>query len=206
MRPLIPPEAPLTDGVVTLRAFTFDDVPAVTAACQDPEISRWTATIPWPYEEEHARTWIASHAQLREQGEGAEWAVTAEDQGAFLGALGLRPFDWGRRSAVVGYWVASWARGTGVATRALRLGTTWALETIGLAAVELETMIGNVASERVAVKAGFRLVEEVSDYEHPIAKGKRFDVKRWGIGGGDGSLSPSAGYPQRSAGPAMGQS
>jgi hypothetical protein len=65
MRPLILPEAaPLADGVVTLRAFTSGDVPAVTAACQDPEISRWTATIPWPYDEDHARTWIATHAHL----------------------------------------------------------------------------------------------------------------------------------------------
>jgi len=64
----------------------------------------------------------------------------------------------------------------------LRLRTTWALETIGLVAVELETMIGNVASERVAEKDGFRLVEEISDYEHPIATGNRFHVKRWAIG------------------------
>jgi RimJ/RimL family protein N-acetyltransferase len=111
--------------------------------------------------------------------------VTAQGDGALLGAIGFRPFDWDRRSAVAGYWVASWARGRGVATRALRLGTTWALETIGLVTVELDTMIGNVASERVAEKAGFHLVDEISDYEHPTATGQRFHVKRWAIGGKD---------------------
>ena len=185
MKPLIQPEVPLTDGVVTLRPFTLNDAPIVTAACQDPEISRWTATIPWPYVEEHANSWIASHAQLWEQGEGAEWAVvTAEDQGEIQGALGFRPFDWTHGTVTAGYWVASWARHQGVATRALRLGTTWALETVGLVAVELETMIGNVASECVAEKAGFHMVEEVSDYEHPIAAGQRYHVKRWMIRAG----------------------
>lgn len=63
--PTLPrPKEPLTDGVVTLGYFTLADVPAVTTACQDPEISRWTASIPWPYEEDHARGWIATHETL----------------------------------------------------------------------------------------------------------------------------------------------
>ncbi len=42
------PGVPLTDGVVSLRPFTHDDVPSVTHACQDPLISRWTVGIPSP--------------------------------------------------------------------------------------------------------------------------------------------------------------
>jgi hypothetical protein len=55
MAALPEPDWPLTDGVVGLRRFTLSDVAAVTAACQDPEIPRWTAGIPDPYEERHAR-------------------------------------------------------------------------------------------------------------------------------------------------------
>lgn len=43
MTALPPLTEPLTDGVVSLRRFTLDDVAAVTMACQDPEIPRWTA-------------------------------------------------------------------------------------------------------------------------------------------------------------------
>ncbi len=170
---------PLTDGRVTLRSFTLDDVPAVTAACQDPEISRWTANIPWPYEDEHARTWISAHDAQWERGEGAELAVTAAADGRLLGALALHPFDWDRRSASVGYWVVASERGQGVATRAVRLAVNWAFQTVSLVAVGLVTMIGNVASERVAEKAGFRMVEELSDYRHPFGPDRRYRVKRW---------------------------
>ena len=57
---LRPPEPDLTDGVVTLRPLEPEDVAAVTKACQDPEIVRWTTEIPDGYTEEHARGWIAS--------------------------------------------------------------------------------------------------------------------------------------------------
>src|SRR5580700_10796720 len=64
--------APLTDGVVTLRRFTFDDVGAVTRACQAPEIPRWTAGIPEPYEERHALGWITLHDRFwNEEGRAA---------------------------------------------------------------------------------------------------------------------------------------
>jgi hypothetical protein len=59
--PLPQPPLPLSDGVVALRRFTLDDVLDVTRACQDPEIPRWTAGIPHPYEEHHALEWISRH-------------------------------------------------------------------------------------------------------------------------------------------------
>jgi hypothetical protein len=45
--PAIPlPEPPLTDGEIRLRAWEPGDARAVTAACQDPEIPRWTVVPP----------------------------------------------------------------------------------------------------------------------------------------------------------------
>jgi RimJ/RimL family protein N-acetyltransferase len=170
---------PLTDGTVDLRPFTLDDVPAVTAACQDPEISRWTASIPSPYEDEDARTWISAHDAQWERGAAAEFAVTAAVGGRLLGALGLHPFDWDHGSASVGYWVVATERGQGVATRALRLGVNWAFRSLSLTSVGLVTMIGNVASEGVAEKAGFRMVEEITDYRHPFGPDRLYRVKRW---------------------------
>jgi RimJ/RimL family protein N-acetyltransferase len=109
-------------------------------------------------------------------GDGAEFAITRATSGEFLGAIGLRPIDWDRRTATAGYWVAAWARRQGVATRGLIMATRWAFHQVGLVAVELVTKIGNVASERVAEKAGFEMVG--LDHEY-VAAGQRFDVKRW---------------------------
>ncbi len=63
---------PISDGVVALRRFTEQDVTEVTRACQDPEIARWTAGIPSPYEEHHAQWWIAPYDSLVNVGAPAE--------------------------------------------------------------------------------------------------------------------------------------
>ena len=39
----------IEDEGLALRPFRLDDVPAVTAAAQDTEMVRWTASIPSPY-------------------------------------------------------------------------------------------------------------------------------------------------------------
>jgi len=179
MPKLARPDPPLADAEVVLRPFTVADVTAVTAACQDPEIHRWTASLPWPYEERHARHWIATHEVRWAGGEGADLAVTATGDGRLLGSLGFVAFDWDGRVSSVGYWVAAAERGRGVATRALRLGTDWALTTLGLGTVELVTMFGNVASERVAEKAEFSMVGEIPDYVHQAAPGRLYRVKHW---------------------------
>jgi RimJ/RimL family protein N-acetyltransferase len=48
------------------------------------------------------------------------------------------------------------ARGRGVATSALRMLSRWALTSAGFERLQLVTETQNVASQRVAVKAGFQ--------------------------------------------------
>jgi RimJ/RimL family protein N-acetyltransferase len=127
-------------------------VPAVTEACQDPEIVRWTTEIPEGYTEEHARSWIASTPAGWKKGR-AELAITVD--GAFAGAIGLvARHDW---VAEFGYWVAPAFRGRGIGTRALELLSRWA-EDQGSARLQLTIFPGNEASVRIAEKAGY--VEE----------------------------------------------
>jgi RimJ/RimL family protein N-acetyltransferase len=157
------PERPLTDGVVTLRRFTFDDVPAVSRACQDPEIPRWTAGIPQPYDEEDARSWIGRHDDFWAEEQMAAFAFCDAGDGELLGSMSLAEVDFTSRSANVGYWAAPWARRRGATTRALRLICGWGFEALGLDVVHLMTLPGNVASERVAEKAGFAAVGMLDD-------------------------------------------
>jgi RimJ/RimL family protein N-acetyltransferase len=172
---LTPPEPPLSDGVVTLRPFSLADVPSVTEACQDREISRWTAQIPWPYTEEDAIGWISRHPAMWQEGVRA----IIDQDAQFLGTIGLGSIDRSALLAGVGYWVAPWARNRGVATRALQLLAIWAFETLGLSTLGLTTMLGNLASERVAVKAGFAMVGVEEGFSPSVAPDKRFDVKHW---------------------------
>lgn len=152
---LSPPNPPLGDDVIRLRPFRAEDAPDVTAACQDPEIQRWIPIIPVPYTEVHARGYILMTLQAWNDGTGYEFAIADAATDRFLGSIGLH-LGSNARSHAIGYLVAPEARGRGIATRALRLVTRWAFERLAIQRLALWTLPGNVASQAVAEKAGFR--------------------------------------------------
>jgi RimJ/RimL family protein N-acetyltransferase len=168
----------IEDSELLLRPFGLDDVDDVTEACQDPEIPRWTAMIPSPYTADHARSWISTHDHLRAAMDAFPFAMVEPTTGRLLGSIGLQHVLPGG-SCEVGYWVAAWGRNRGLATRALRLVSDWAFTQVDIKTINLVTMIGNVASERVAQKAGYLLAAQESSYSHPGSAGRTFEVKRW---------------------------
>jgi RimJ/RimL family protein N-acetyltransferase len=182
VRPFPDIDAPLSDGIVSLRHFTLADVAEVTRACQDPEIVRWTASIPTPYTEPDAQGWIARHSELWNSGVTAQFAIVDATDGAFIGNIYVivAPFMLGR--AAVGYWVAEWARARGVATRALLIASKWAIDSLDPRELYLETLEGNVASERVAQKAGYVFDDyRAEDFIRPASRGtpETVRVKQW---------------------------
>jgi RimJ/RimL family protein N-acetyltransferase len=158
---IVLPDPPLTDGVVTLRAYAEADVPALVAICQDPEIPRWTL-VPSPYGEAEARTWIGRLADGRTTGSTATFAIVrTADPGALLGSVGLQAIDWDMHAADIGYMLGADARGRGLATRAVELVASWAFGTLALERLELRTMAENSASRAVAERAGFVRVQRL---------------------------------------------
>jgi RimJ/RimL family protein N-acetyltransferase len=153
--PAIPlPNPPLTDGELSLRPWEPRDAPAVTAACQDPEIPRWTV-VPHDYTERHARDFIAGTSADLATGRELALAIVDRDD-RLLGAVGISNFDWTDLKAEIGYWIASEARHRGVGARATRLLAVWALTSLGLERLELLANPENEASQRLAERAGFR--------------------------------------------------
>lgn len=146
------PPVVLTDGVVALRAFEPDDAPAVFTACQDPLIARFVP-IPQPYTAATARKFVARRRADWDGETERSFAITDAITGEVVGAIArhLRA----EHRAELGYWLAPWGRGRGMATRALRLVGDWSFEVTGLVRLELFTHPDNEASGRVALRAGF---------------------------------------------------
>jgi RimJ/RimL family protein N-acetyltransferase len=143
----------LTDGTVTLRAWQPTDAEAVFAACQDPEIARFLP-IPLPYTDEVAREFVAVRRLDWAGDDERSFAITDATTGEVLGSIARH--QRAEHRAEIGYWLAPWARGRGVATRALRLISDWSFEE-GLLRLELFTHPDNIASGAVAERAGFEL-------------------------------------------------
>jgi RimJ/RimL family protein N-acetyltransferase len=138
------------EGVV-LRPWRIEDVPAVTAACQDAEIARWLALVPEPYTQADARFYVEDCMAASDDRK--PFAITDAATGEVIGSIDMRINR--MRTGHVGYWLSAEARGRGLTTAALRALSRWAIEELGLGRVELVTDPDNIASQRVAEKAGF---------------------------------------------------
>jgi RimJ/RimL family protein N-acetyltransferase len=138
----------LRDGNLSLRFPSDGDVQAVTDACQDPDLSRFIPGFPSPYSEHDARAWISSRNQ---DALSKTFLIVDAETDQVWGAIEVRLGEVGS----IGYWVAKDARGRDVATRATKLLAHWAVTDGGVQRLELTTHPANVASQRVAEKAGF---------------------------------------------------
>ena len=161
----------LTGDRIALRPWTAADAQEVCAACQDPEIQRWTP-VPSPYQHADAVSYVNETAPKVWREGGALFAVVAIENGALVGSIGVHSFQDG--VAHIGYWTAPAARRHGFTAEALRVLTRWFLRDREAARVELVTEPHNVGSRMVAEKVGF--TTEGILRSRCLLRGRRTDV------------------------------
>ena len=140
----------LRDELVTLRVLTLDDAGAWKAG-EDDEQRRWFE-MPGPAPMANViraiEQWRSGWA---EDGDVRHWGVWREEE--LAGGVEIRARQDAR--ANVSYIVfPSWRR-QGVASRAVRLASTWAFANLGVDAVVAVVHPDNLASQGVAMAAGF---------------------------------------------------
>lgn len=140
---------------INIRCYRPEDADSFFNAARESsaEVFPW---LPWcqaDYSREAAAAWTASRKELFELGTEFEFAIVdATDR--FLGGCGLNQISTANRLANLGYWVRSSVSGRGVATRAVQLLANFAFSETTLERLEIVCAVGNVASQRVAEKAG----------------------------------------------------
>ena len=154
MRLAFPDPALAAEGIV-LRRPVPHDIPWIVAACSDREMSRYIPGIPYPYSQSDARTFLEDADRGWAEGSGAAFVVGHAAGGDGLGTIGLHLFADDAGLAAVGYWLRREARGRGAATIAVRLVSGWAFDELGIKRLNLITVPENLASQRVAERAGF---------------------------------------------------
>jgi len=139
------------DADVVLRPTTQADRQQVLASASDPDIARWNPLTPTPEDWFDRRLdWSSS--------DHASWVIASRDDPAtVLGATSLHHVDFDQLNSEVGYWIVAEFRGRGLGTRALTLASRFGFEQLGMRRIHLFHAVGNIASCRVATRAGFLL-------------------------------------------------
>ena len=131
-----------------LRPGWIEDAPQLARALGEESIVRNLARVPWPYREEHARTWLAIPKEARQP---SLLVTLPEEGGRIVGGCGLHSE---KDTPTIGYWIARDRQGRGYATEAARALLDVA-RTLGHGRVRAFHFADNPASGRVLRKAGF---------------------------------------------------
>ncbi len=152
---MTPEPVTLTVGAFLLRPPDVAEHRAVLELGLDPDVRLW-----------NPRCRITDEAgAIQDCRTGADWSdgshatfsIIHRDSGRYAGNIALHGIDKEAAQAKIGYRIAPWARGQGLATQAVDTVAAWALTERSLCHILLTHAVENTGSCRVAEKSGFRL-------------------------------------------------
>ena len=149
------PTPVLTDGVIRLETISRAHLDGLAGLLRDPEVIHNTR-VPDPPDDGFEERWLEAYETGTVDGTRDGYAIVDAETGDFLGIAGLVAIERDANQGEIGYVVTREARGRGIATRALRLVTDYALGEVGLERVQLLINSDNEASIAVAERCGYR--------------------------------------------------
>jgi len=148
------PYVELAVMAVRLRPPQAIDAADALAMMRDPQVAIWNPA-PNIVDVPSAEAWLARSADWT-PGDHATFSVL-DPAGRYAGVVSLHHINRHQSTADIGYRVAPWARGRGVATASVRTVTDWAFADLSLVRIQIFHGVGNPGSCRVAEKAGYAL-------------------------------------------------
>ena len=145
------------DGIY-LSAIQPADKPALLEHLHSKEIHRNTLTIPHPYLETDADSWIQKRREHVEK-VGKEVVFAVRDvAGKLIGVVGADTAEPGlTEKAEIGYWLAKPYWGQDIMTDAVRAYVEYAFGELKMLRLTAHVFVSNLASARVLEKNGFKL-------------------------------------------------
>ena len=149
-------------GSVRLRPWRDSDAQRLVEAANDPVVRQFIPHTPLPRTHEDVAGYLKRIRALAASGDRIAWCVADATTDLALGNVALfdlePPED--QATAQVGYWAHPQARGRGILSSAVHHAASWSMRRVaegglGIRRLYLLTAVSNVASQRLAERAGF---------------------------------------------------
>ena len=145
----------------------WNDVPTIVSYANNLKIVENTRSMPHPYFEEDAISWIHMVNQGFKKKNNYMFAVRLQSDGDFVGGIGLT-LDVENNRAELGYWMAEPFWNQGYTTEAVSAMLNFGFDTLGLNKIIAVYLTTNSASGKVMIKNG--MIKEAEFKEHDIKR------------------------------------
>ena len=166
-----------TDRLI-LRRMTMKDAQDIFEYSRDPEVARhvlWTAQKHISEAKEYVRYMTKRYRDDLP----SSWGIIDKESGRLVGTIGYMAFSEENASVEIGYSLARWLWGKGLATEALRAVIDYTFEAMDINRIEAQHELTNPSSGRVMEKCGMK--KEGILRQRLYNKGKFVDVALYSI-------------------------
>ncbi len=141
---------------MTLRPLMKKDEKRIAELAHDKSIYRFTR-VPYPYNIEHAKKFIADSQKKMKKKEEYVFAIALNENDELIGIASLMRFNKMDNRAEVGYWLGKPYRSKGYVPEACKLIINFGFNKLKLNKIIIECAKENKASKKVIDKLGAKL-------------------------------------------------
>jgi len=156
-----------TDRLI-LDQIKPQDIPEIVAYANNIKVAENTRTMPHPYFDEDAISWMHLANQGFKQKDNFIFALRKKIDKAFLGGIGLT-LNVENNRAELGYWIAEPFWNKGYITEAVKAILKFGFEELNLNKIIAEYLTTNQASGKVMIKNG--MIKEAEFKDHDVKRG-----------------------------------
>lgn len=147
---------PLLTHALCIRPFRIDDAPAFVEAARESVLSVgvW---LPWCHENyslSEAESWFASCKQNLQADSTYEFGIFSTSTKRLLGGIAINQINRDHNFGNIGYWVRQSQQKKGIASEAVTAIARYGFQELKFMRLEIVVAEENMASRRVAEKAG----------------------------------------------------
>lgn len=159
-----------------------EDAESIFGLFADPKVVEYYDLEPFTAVAEAEKLMELFESRIRSES-GIRWAIRERGSNQLIGTCGFNSWSKKMRNAAIGYDLKPMHWGSGITTEAvsevLRLAFSGSLPCGPLHRIQADTVVGNVASERVLMKLGFK--EEGIRRHAAYLHGSYKDMKCFGL-------------------------
>ena len=165
-----------------LREITSDDAPEIFAIFGDPEVMTYYDAEPVP-DLAAAAGIVNKFAERFRNGSGIRWGIALREDDKLVGTCGYNTLVLRQHRAEIGYDLRRTHWKQGLMSEALRAMCRFGFTMLGLHKIEAKVMIGNITSDTLLKRLGFR--EEGVLRAHGYWRGSFHDLRIYGLVAGE---------------------
>lgn len=163
-----------------LRQLTHDDADALITLYSDPRVDEFLDVDPPCSNQEQAISmidWLNGHFTNQAA---VRWAITFKENPAqLIGTIGFHYYNSKDRRTDIGYDLMPQYWGKGIITEVAHKVVRWCFENLDLHRVQADCTDGNIGSEKVLLKLGFKV--EGLWRENCFEHGRFVSLKQFGL-------------------------